>query len=262
MSDIRRARKALVARILEGDGKASIAQRRAAFDNAGLAEPLSMLVEKVAKDAYKVTDEDIAAARARGLSEDQIFEIVVCAAIGQAARQYDTALAALEAATERSEHASRGSRSRTPSRSVSRSTRSIGWPIPSSSPCRVPSSSRPTRSSCSRAATADHGFIAHVAHGLCLNLRTRRIPHGLLEQNSIAARVTQTMGRLNQRLIDVELGEFRHRLKIDIFWIIGVMHEDTPGHRIYFYCLNTGKAGQVILDKKEIASIGLLRGNF
>src|SRR5918992_309104 len=101
MSDIRQARKALVARSLEGDGKASIAQRRAAFDNAGFAEPLSMLVEKVAKHAYKVTDEDIAAARASGLSEDQIFEIVVCAAVGQSTRQYDTALAALEAATEK-----------------------------------------------------------------------------------------------------------------------------------------------------------------
>ena len=100
MSDIRQARKALVARILEGDGKASIAQRRTAFDNAGLAEPLSMLVEKVAKHAYKVIDEDIAAARASGLSEDQIFEIVVCAAIGQARRQYDAALAALQAVTE------------------------------------------------------------------------------------------------------------------------------------------------------------------
>jgi hypothetical protein len=37
--------------------------------------------------------------RTSGLSEDQIFEIVVCAAIGHAARQYDTALAALAAAT-------------------------------------------------------------------------------------------------------------------------------------------------------------------
>jgi hypothetical protein len=82
MSDITQARKALVARILEGDGRASHAQRRAAFDNAGLAEPLSTLIDKVAKHAYKVTDEDIAAARASGLSEDQIFEIVVCAAIG------------------------------------------------------------------------------------------------------------------------------------------------------------------------------------
>ena len=34
--------------------------------------------------------------------EDQIFELVVCAAIGQATRQYDSALAALDAATRRS----------------------------------------------------------------------------------------------------------------------------------------------------------------
>ena len=101
MSNIAQARRALLARILEGDGRASHAQRRAAFDNAGLAEPLNALIDKVAKHADKVTDEDIAAARASGLSEDQIFEIVVCAAIGQATRQYDTALAALEDATEK-----------------------------------------------------------------------------------------------------------------------------------------------------------------
>ena len=98
MSDIRQARKAVVARILEGDGKASPTQRRAAFNNTGLSEPLSTLIDKVARHAYTVTDEDIAALRA-GLTEDQIFEIVVCAAIGQATRQYDAALAALDAAT-------------------------------------------------------------------------------------------------------------------------------------------------------------------
>src|SRR5215510_9799649 len=107
MSDITQARKALVARILDGDGRASQAQRRAAFNNAGLSEPVSTLIDKVTKRAYKVTDEDIAAVRAAGLTEDQIFEIVVCAALGQATRQYDTAVAALDAATERIEHASR-----------------------------------------------------------------------------------------------------------------------------------------------------------
>jgi alkylhydroperoxidase family enzyme len=59
------------------------------------------LISKVAKHAYTVTDEDIAAARASGLSEDQIFEMVVSAAIGQATRQYNTALAALDAAIEK-----------------------------------------------------------------------------------------------------------------------------------------------------------------
>jgi hypothetical protein len=106
MSDFTKARKTVVARILDGDGRASHGQRRAAFDNAGLAEPLSTLVEKIAKHAYKVADEDIAAARTAGLSEDQIFELAVCAAIGQATRQYDTALAALAAATEGTDYAS------------------------------------------------------------------------------------------------------------------------------------------------------------
>jgi hypothetical protein len=99
MSDIRQARNALSNRILEGDGRASPSERRAAFNNSGVAEPLGALVNKVARHAYKISDEDITAARASGLNEDQIFEIVVCAAIGQATRQYDTAVAALEAAS-------------------------------------------------------------------------------------------------------------------------------------------------------------------
>jgi hypothetical protein len=102
MSDITQARKDLVARILEGDGRASHAQRREAFDNRGLAGPLRTLIDKVAEHAHTVSDEDIAAARESDISEDQIFELVVCAAIGQATRQYDAALAALvEAVTEK-----------------------------------------------------------------------------------------------------------------------------------------------------------------
>jgi hypothetical protein len=102
ISDFKDLHKALIARILEGVGKASHAQRRAAFDNKGLAAPLGMLIDKVAKHAYKVADEDIAAVKASGLSEDQIFELVVCAAVGQATRQYDTALATLvEAAPDK-----------------------------------------------------------------------------------------------------------------------------------------------------------------
>jgi alkylhydroperoxidase family enzyme len=110
MADMTRERKELVARILDGPGEASHAWRRAAFDNSGLADPLQTLIEKVAKHAFKVTDQDIAAARASGLSEDQIFELVVCAAIGQATRQYDAALMALETATKGDAHAPRDPR--------------------------------------------------------------------------------------------------------------------------------------------------------
>ena len=99
MSNIRHALKGLANRILEGDGRASPSERRAAFNNSGLVKPAGTLVEKVAKHAYQITDEDIAAAKDSGLNEDQIFEIVVCAAVGEATRQYDNALASLQATT-------------------------------------------------------------------------------------------------------------------------------------------------------------------
>jgi hypothetical protein len=99
MSDIRQAQKALVRQILEGNGKASPSDRSAAFNNSSISGPLGTLVDKVAKHAYRVTDENITGAKVSGLSEDQVFEIVVCAAVGQATRQYDTAFAALQEAT-------------------------------------------------------------------------------------------------------------------------------------------------------------------
>jgi hypothetical protein len=98
MSDIRQAREALVQRIANGAGQSAFSERRAAFQNSGLSGPMGALVDKVARHAWQVTDGDIAAAKESGRSEDQIFEIVVCAAVGQATRQIDTALAALEAA--------------------------------------------------------------------------------------------------------------------------------------------------------------------
>ncbi len=97
----RKAHKILITRVLEGEGTATPVQRRAAFDNARLNEPLSILVNKVARYAYRVTNEDITSVKKSGLNEDQIFELVVCAALGQSTRQYETALAALDAASEK-----------------------------------------------------------------------------------------------------------------------------------------------------------------
>ena len=94
----RTAHRAVVIRVLEGDGRASRATRRAAFENAGLDEPLRTLIDKVARQPTLVSNEDIAAVLASGESEDQLFELVVCAAIGAATRQYETALQALEEA--------------------------------------------------------------------------------------------------------------------------------------------------------------------
>ena len=101
MSDITSMHTSLVARVLEGEGQASPEIRRAAFNNEGLPEPIGKFVEKVAHNARMVTDADVETLRKADLSEDQIYEIVVCAAIGQATRQYRNALAALSAATGR-----------------------------------------------------------------------------------------------------------------------------------------------------------------
>jgi hypothetical protein len=91
--------QALVDRVLTGEGKASKEQRARAFSNDGLAPPLDTLIGKVAGSPAQVTDADFAAAKAAGFSEDQLFELVICAAVGQSARLYESGLAALAGAT-------------------------------------------------------------------------------------------------------------------------------------------------------------------
>ena len=90
-------RGAAVRRVLGEHGRASRDDRRAAFANTSVPDPARVLVDKVARHAYKVTDEDVAEAKAGGLTEDQIFELCVCAAMGQATRQLDAAFAVLDA---------------------------------------------------------------------------------------------------------------------------------------------------------------------
>jgi alkylhydroperoxidase family enzyme len=59
---------------------------------------LHALIGKVATSPAQVTDADFAAAKSAGFSEDQLFELVISAAVGQAARLYDAGLEALAAA--------------------------------------------------------------------------------------------------------------------------------------------------------------------
>ncbi|CAN5430661.1 hypothetical protein BH11MYX1_BH11MYX1_49830 [soil metagenome] len=92
--DVERHRKAAVARVLEGDGRSSTTARRAAFEAPSSApDAIRALLVKVAEGAYKITDEDLVAVKAL-VGEDEIFELVVAAAMGKASRQ----LAAAEAA--------------------------------------------------------------------------------------------------------------------------------------------------------------------
>jgi hypothetical protein len=95
----RAAFRALVDRVLNGEGRASAEQRARAFSNDGLSPPLDGLIGKVTARPAQVTEADFAAAEASGLSEDQLFELVICAAVGQSARLYEAGLAALAEAT-------------------------------------------------------------------------------------------------------------------------------------------------------------------
>jgi alkylhydroperoxidase family enzyme len=95
----RAAHRALVDRVLNGEGRASAEQRARAFGNEGLSPPLDVLIGRVVGRPVQVSEADLAAAKAAGFSEDQLFELVICAAVGQSARLYDAGLAALAEAT-------------------------------------------------------------------------------------------------------------------------------------------------------------------
>jgi hypothetical protein len=95
----RAAHRALVDRVLNGAGWAPAQQRAQAFSNEGLPSPLEALIGKVATRPAEVTEADFAAAKASGSSEDQLFELVICAAVGQSTRLYEAGLAALAEAT-------------------------------------------------------------------------------------------------------------------------------------------------------------------
>jgi len=96
----------LIDSVLGAPGDTSSEQRRAALARAarpggpadGLAAPLGRYVDTVARHAYKLTDDDLAALRRAGNSEDAIFEITVSAALGAALGRLERGLAALRGA--------------------------------------------------------------------------------------------------------------------------------------------------------------------
>ena len=95
----RAAHRALVDRVLSGAGRTSPEQRARAFSNTDIPPPLHTLIGRVATRPAQVTDADFAAAKAAGFSEDELFELVISAAVGQSARLYEAGLTALARAT-------------------------------------------------------------------------------------------------------------------------------------------------------------------
>ncbi len=83
--------------VLKGPGESLPAVRNSAADGRGVPADLQALVEKIHRHAYKVTDEDIALAQAE-YGDDQMFEIVVSAALGASRLRLLAGLKALDEA--------------------------------------------------------------------------------------------------------------------------------------------------------------------
>ncbi len=84
------------ATVLTGPGVASIDQRVAAAAGKGEGA-LGDYARQVQQAAYKVTPEQLAALQQQH-ADDVLFEVTVAAALGEARRRHDAALAALDAA--------------------------------------------------------------------------------------------------------------------------------------------------------------------
>ena len=83
--------------VIEGAGESDPAVRRAAAEGSGAPADLQPLVDKIHRHAYKVTDDDIARLHSK-YDDDQMFEIVVSAAIGASRNRLLAGLEALDEA--------------------------------------------------------------------------------------------------------------------------------------------------------------------
>ncbi len=83
--------------VLAGPGESDPAIRHAVADGKNVPADLQLLVDKVHRHAYKVTDEDIERLQAK-YGDDQMFEIVVSAALGASRNRLLAGLKALDEA--------------------------------------------------------------------------------------------------------------------------------------------------------------------
>jgi hypothetical protein len=84
--------------VFESWGVTEPAARSAAARGEAFDEPLGSYLSKVRDASYRVTDEDFAALRAAGHSEEEIFELTVAAAFGEGLRSLEAGLDALREA--------------------------------------------------------------------------------------------------------------------------------------------------------------------
>jgi alkylhydroperoxidase family enzyme len=77
------------------ESRAAVIGGREGAPEGTVPDELAALVEKIARHAYKVTDDDIASLRAKGYSEDALFEVIVSAALGAGRARFERGIKAL-----------------------------------------------------------------------------------------------------------------------------------------------------------------------
>jgi predicted RNA polymerase sigma factor len=86
-----------LASVLDGPGQSDPGLRKAAAANQQVPQDLQALVAKVHAHAYRVTDEDVTAAKVK-YGDDRMFEVIVSAAMGASKQRLDAGLRALDEA--------------------------------------------------------------------------------------------------------------------------------------------------------------------
>lgn len=95
--------EALTSKTLDGPGKVAAALRRETAEYAAAPKPgneqiptvLMPYLTKVALHSYRVTDADISQLKAAGFSEDELYELTICAAFGAGLARLNRGLALL-----------------------------------------------------------------------------------------------------------------------------------------------------------------------
>lgn len=89
-------------RVLDRPGTLDPALRRSVAMGGPPPDALAAYVDKVRRNAYTVTDADVAGVLAAGYTEDQLFELTVAAAYGASRLRLDAGRSAMAGSPERS----------------------------------------------------------------------------------------------------------------------------------------------------------------
>jgi hypothetical protein len=89
--------------VLHGAAKTTAEVRAAIAFGGNDPEDARGILDKVRRHAWRVTEEDVAALKASGRSEDEIFELIICASIGASLTRLERGLNAIASAAQEQE---------------------------------------------------------------------------------------------------------------------------------------------------------------